>query len=167
MTAARLALELEGWLELRLPERVLDRVQPLLDAADTRPVGLRLRVEALVDLGRHAEALADLALAAQLPHDADWLDLREGWCRKRTGDLPGAVAALERMAARNHRSALAHYNLGCYLALAGELERALDEVTIACGMNPKYRLDLVTEPDLEALRSDPRFQALHPPAGSD
>jgi tetratricopeptide (TPR) repeat protein len=166
MTAARLALELEGWLELKLPERVLERVQPLLDAVETRPVGLKLRVEALVELGRHADALADLAQAAGLPHDEDWLDLREGWCRKRTGDLVGAAAAMERMIARKHRSAIAHYNLGCYLALGGQLERALDEVTVACGLNPEYRRSLLTEPDLDTLRGDPRFQALHPP-GTD
>jgi hypothetical protein len=58
MTGARLALELEGWLELKLPERVLERVQPLLDDPQTRAVGLRLRIEALAELGRHAEALA-------------------------------------------------------------------------------------------------------------
>jgi hypothetical protein len=72
---------------------------------------------------------------------------------------------MERMVARKHRSAIAHFNLGCYLVLAGQLERALDEITIACGLNPTYRTSLATERDLDALRADPRFQALLPPAG--
>ena len=54
-------------------------------------------------------------------------------------DLPGAIVCMERMIARENRTAIGHFNLGCYLALLGEKERALEEITMACGLEESYR----------------------------
>lgn len=75
-------------------------------------------------------------------------------------DLPAAVHCMEQLLSRNGRSGIGHFNLGCYLALAGESERALDEVTVACGIDHAFRDMLHDEPDLDSLRDDKRFQAL-------
>ena len=61
---------------------------------------------------------------------------------------------------RNPRSAIGHFNLGCYLALSGDKERALDEVSIACGLDESFRPMLHDEVDLISLRQDPRYQEL-------
>ena len=62
--------------------------------------------------------------------------------------------------ARDPRCAIGHFNLGCYLALAGRLADALDEVTIACGIDETFRSHAMDETDLDGLRGDARFEAL-------
>ncbi len=159
---ARLALEVEGWLELGCAEHALSKM-PRLDASpEAKPIALALRVRALVDLKRFPQALTSLDELRRFEHDPDWADTTEAWCRKRLADLPGAIACMERLLARTPRSAIGHYNLGCYLALAGDTERALDEVSLACGMDETFRKHAVSETDLDELRGDPRFEALLP-----
>lgn len=157
----RIADEIDGWLELKCPERALERIAPLLDEPAARNAGLTLRVRAYVSMARHTDALADIVeLRSQSAGLEDWLDLCEAWCRKRTADLPGAIRCMEQLVARNPKSDIGHYNLGCYLALAGERDRAIDEVTIACGMTEDLREHARDEPDLDSLRNDSRFREL-------
>lgn len=158
----RCAAEIEGWLDLGCPEKALEKLGPLLATAAARPAGLYLRARALVELGQHAKALADIAEIRPFDPDPDWLDLAEAWCLKRTDDLDGAAQCMERLIARSHRSAIGHFNLGCYLALLGQRDRAIEEITLACGLEDQYRQAAATEPDLELLRGDPRFEQLIP-----
>ena len=156
----RLVEQIDGWLELRCADKALELLAPLLERPDARPAGLALRVRACVQVKRHKDALKDLAELRGAQYDPDWVDLTEAWCRKRIADLPGAVRLMEQLIERNPKLAIGHFNLGCYLALAGERERALDEVTLACGLKPEMRLNLHDEPDLDSLRRDARFEQL-------
>src|SRR5688572_300556 len=131
----------------------------LADAAG-RPAALVFRVRALARLGQYADALPDLAELRTHDPAEGWVDLTEAWCRKRTGDLRGAIHTLEGLVARDKRSDVAHFNLGCYLALHGDVDRAIDEVTLACGLNEECRDFARDDPDLDRLRTDPRFRAL-------
>jgi tetratricopeptide (TPR) repeat protein len=68
-------------------------------------------------------------------------------------------------AERLHREGLEHhpgnpsllYNLACVLAQSGKTDEALEALRRALEAEPKYRRFLATDPDLEPLRSDPRF----------
>lgn len=156
----RLADQIDGWLDLRCPERALDLLEPMLADPAARPAGLTFRIRAYVRQGRYRDALGDLAELRRLHEPIDWVDLTEAWCRKRTSDLSGAIRCMEQLLDRNPRSDIGHFNLGCYLALAGQHDRAIDEVTIACGIDPELRDHLRDEPDLDGLRKDPRFRQL-------
>ncbi|MCA8954537.1 MAG: hypothetical protein KDC87_00605, partial [Planctomycetes bacterium] len=156
----RTALEIEGWLDLGCAEHALQKLEALFALPGARPAALILRVRALVALGDFRAALLDLEEVQDFDHDPDWRDLTEAWCRKRIDDLPGAVQCMERLVARTHHSAIGHFNLGCYLALRGESSRALDEVSLACGLDPSFRAMLADESDLESLRHLPEFRAL-------
>ncbi len=158
----RLQLEIEGWLELGCWDRALDRVTPLLEDPESRLLGLEHSIQALVGLGRFAEALEQLTELRRGSGDSEQIELTEAWCRKRVGDVHGAAACMERLISKKHRSAIGHFNLGCYLALLGERERALHEITLACGLEPELRQSLVDEPDVDLLRDDPRFTQLLP-----
>lgn len=156
----RLADQIDGWLDLRCPDKALALVGPMLGDPAARAAGLERKVRAHVRLGEHAQALADLGELRQLAPTEDWVDLTEAWCRKRTGDLRGAVRCLEQLLARNQKSDAAHFNLGCYLALLGERDRAIDALSRACGLEDANRDFLRDDADLDGLRTDPRFRAL-------
>lgn len=158
----RRAVEAQGWLELGCAEYTLTKLEPLLESPGARPYGLKLKTLACVDLKRFADAVETLRELDTFETDRAWFDLTEAWCHKRLGDLDAAVACMERLVARERRSAIGHFNLGCYLALRGDLERALDEVSIACGNDDQFRTLLDDEKDLDAIRDDPEFQALRP-----
>lgn len=163
----RVAEEIDGWLELKCPERALERLEVLLSDSAGRAAGLTMRVRAYVGMSRHQEALADIAELRSIAGLDDWLDLTEAWCRKRMPDLPGAIRCMEQLVLRNPKSDIGHYNLGCYLALAGERDRAIDEVTIACGLTDELREHARDETDLDSLRNDTRFRELMRPRRTD
>ena len=156
----RRAVEVDGWLELRCADKALERMQPLLERPDARPAGLALRIRAYVATKEHRLAIDDLNELRTTGYEPDWLDLTEAWCRKRLPDLAGAIRCMEQLLERSPQSAIGHFNLGCYAAIDGDRERALDEVTLACGLDPSFREMLMEEPDLDSLHRDPRFKQL-------
>ena len=163
-SAQRLALEIEGWLDLKCPEQALEKIEGLFAVPGSRPTALLLRVRANVDLELYDQALADLDEIRAVDHDSDWADMTEAWCRKRMDDLVGATACMERLVNRVSHSAIGHFNLGCYLALMGKTQRALDEVALACGIDPSLRRVLAEEGDLQSLHGHPAFECLKDPA---
>jgi tetratricopeptide (TPR) repeat protein len=57
------------------------------------------------------------------------------------------------------------YNLACALARKGETDEAMELLTQALAVEPRYREGAVSDPDLESLRSDRRFSAaVRPPS---
>lgn len=161
----RLVNEVDGWLELRCPERALPLVGPLLAEPTARACGLVLRIRALARMGAFEDALADLAELRKVHQDDDWIDLTEAWCRRRDDDLAGAIRCVKQLIARNHQHDVAHFNLACYLALDDQHDRAIDALSLACGLNPDHRIYALDEPDFDGLRTDERFRHLiRPPA---
>ncbi len=158
----RLALEAEGWLDMQRPQQALERIQTLLDTPGARPAGLVLQVRALIELKQYDEALTAMQELSHFNHDPDWLDLTQAWCFKRLGQLDRSIACMENLCQRQHQSAIGHYNLACYLCLSGKLQQALDELTLACGLDSRFRALLADEQDLDDLRSSPEFQRLLP-----
>lgn len=156
----RLADQIDGWLDLRCPDKALELLRPMLADGAARDAGLHLRVRALVRLGRYRDALPDLAELAKRHPDEPWVPLTVGFCLKRTGELRHAITVLRAMLERDHRQAIAHFNLACYLALDGQHGAAIDALTLACGIDPEHRLFARDEPDFDSLRTDPRFRQL-------
>ncbi len=157
-----LTREIDAWISFGCPDRALAKLEPLLTTPGARPAGLALQTRALIELARYGEALECLRELRELGSDEEWLDITEGWCHKRLDDLPTAIACMRRLVERANKSAIGHFNLGCYLALAGATEEAIDEVTLACGLDQQFRALAEKEDDLLSLRDEPRFQDLLP-----
>lgn len=156
----RLADQIDGWLDLRCPDKALELLDPLLADPAARDAGLHLRVRALVRLGRYQEALPDLAELGERHPAEPWVPLTVAFCCKRLGDLRRAIDALRELLERDHRQPLAYFNLACYLSLDGQLDAAVDALSLACGLDPEHRLFARDEPDFDPLRTDPRFRQL-------
>ena len=160
----RLVDQIDGWLELRCPERALKQIEPLLSEPKARACGLSLRIRANARMAEFEAALRDLdELRTMQPND-DWVDLTEAWCRRRNDDLAGAIHCIEQLIERNHRHDIAHFNHACYLALNEQPDQAIAALSLACGLNPDHRTYALDEPDLDGLRTDERFRQLVRPS---
>jgi mannose-6-phosphate isomerase-like protein (cupin superfamily) len=76
----------------------------------------------------------------------------------REGDYDTARRLLEDGLKENDAPVM-HYQLACVEALAGNRERALDELRIAVDGNDRYRGAARTDEDFASIRDDPRFPA--------
>ena len=149
--------EAEGFLELGLPGRALEIIESRPHWATVQFEASYLSGEALRELGRHREALAELQKAADLRPGDVHVALAQGWCFKRTHRLAQAIDVLERALRTHPEAAMLRYNLACYLSLAGDAERCLKELRIALRLEPKLRPLIPIEADFEPVRGLPGF----------
>jgi len=74
----------------------------------------------------------------------------------RIGDYDAARRTLEE-GMKEKEAPVMHYQLACVEALAGNRERALEELAIAVEGSDPYREHAQTDEDLASIRDDPRF----------
>jgi len=78
---------------------------------------------------------------------------------KGKGDYVTARRILEEALTENDLPGI-RYNLACVEALAGNKDRALDELGVAIAANERLRNSARTDEDFASIRDDPRFSAL-------
>jgi predicted Zn-dependent protease len=76
----------------------------------------------------------------------------------RAGDYDTARRILEENLEEKEAPVL-HYQLACVEALAGNRERALDELAVAVDADERYREAAKTDEDFASIRDDPGFPA--------
>jgi len=156
----RLLDEAEGYLMLQLPVRTLEILERRDDWATMQFEASFLKGEALRSLERYREALKPLEVAARLRPGDVGVAIALGWCYKRTHRLAQAIDSLERANRENAKVPLIHYNLACYWSLAGNVAKALDELTVAFELEPQLRTLVADESDFDTLRGNPEFERL-------
>ncbi|NQU19658.1 MAG: tetratricopeptide repeat protein [Candidatus Nealsonbacteria bacterium] len=160
MRRAKIRREIEGYLELGMPEQAQAALARLGDPTGFDPHLLYLWGEALRAMERYDEALLPLGQAADAMRDDVHVRLAMAWCYKRIGRIDRAIGALEQALAVEPGDALLRYNLACYWSLAGDLEQALYYLSDALAIEPRYLGMIDDEPDFDPIRSDPDFRTL-------
>lgn len=142
-----------------LLRRALDELGHLSEAERLGPAASLLEGEILRAAGQWAAALVPFtrATAGSAGRLEAWLGL--GWCRKRLGDLPGAIDALEHGLAAFPRQPILLYNLACYHSLVGDVTKAVEHLTQAIALDARFRDLTGSEHDFDPIRGDPRFVA--------
>ncbi|WP_165221354.1 TPR end-of-group domain-containing protein [Aquisphaera insulae] len=152
--------EAEGYLELDLPQHALQILESRRDWPGLQFEACLIHGEALRRLDRYREAIAPLEIASTLRPDDTRVALALGWCFKRSNRLAQAIDALERVRRHHPDNSLLHYNLACYWSLAGNADRALEELRAALSLEPDLRIQVAGEEDFRRLRGIPAFEEL-------
>ncbi len=149
-----------GYLILEMPDHALAELRAV-DDPDAEPrLFYQLRAEAYRMKQLHAEALRDYERALREDPEDPTLMLGMAWCYKRTGQLGKAIAVTEAAYRVAPDKPLIMYNLACYLALAGDRERALAWLGRALRRDQSFRKLVAEETDFDSLRSDPDFRRI-------
>jgi tetratricopeptide (TPR) repeat protein len=84
---------------------------------------------------------------------------------RRRGDLAKATqlheASVAAVAGMPEWDGAARYNLACFYALSGQIDKAVPELREALRLRPDLLEWSKQDTDLAALRDDPAYQALH------
>jgi len=83
-----------------------------------------------------------------------------GEAHTRTGDYVQGLDVDQRLSRLRPEDPVVHYNLACSLSLLGRREAALSTLERAVTLGYTDLVHLDKDPDLEAVRQDPRFAAL-------
>ena len=96
---------------------------------------------------------------AFVPHG--WEDVHVAFAQLDAGDAAAGRAIMEEFLVGTEEPWEGHYNLACYLALAGETDAAIEHLRTAVELDrDKVMKWLPEDSDLDPLRDDPRFQEL-------
>jgi tetratricopeptide (TPR) repeat protein len=83
----------------------------------------------------------------------DW-HIAAAYASRRSESLTQAEIILSHALQLFPDNALVHYNLGCYAAQLGEIERSCDLVREAFRLDPKFKKISKTDPDLDPIREE-------------
>ena len=141
---------------------VFDTVSPV--PAGAKPLTAELmRAEKPYLEGRWAEAESAYRQFVEANPENAFAWNRLGTSQVQQKKYAEAVRSLERAIGISGGAPVDFYNLACAYALAGDPDRALDNVERAIGAGVRRRQQFETDPDLASLRELPRFKALMQP----
>jgi hypothetical protein len=91
----------------------------------------------------------------------NWEDVHIAFAKLEAGDAAGGRAIMEAGLSQGDEIWGRHYNVACYLALAGEHDAAFEHLRTAIELDrEKVMKWLPHDSDLDPLRDDPRFHEL-------
>ena len=113
--------------------------------------------EAVGATARTAPTATDARGASVQAPSADPIALHPASIGSRLDRLDEAIETLREGVQASPRQPVLHYNLACYLSLAGNVQPAIEHLTKAIAIDRRFRDLTQVEPDFDPIRSDPRF----------
>lgn len=141
----------QGYLELGMPEEALAELEALSPEELIRPEVLRIRLSIAVEAKRwEAGLLLSRQLCAAEPRETHGY-IQAAYCLHELGRTAEAKQTLLDGPQTLLLEAIYYYNMGCYHARLGEIEDAQAYVERAFELDPEFRENARTDPDLENL----------------
>lgn len=144
----------------RLGDRAISCLNKIKKPMGHKPYILFLKGQAARISDRLSEAINYLEQSAKLDPDNLHTYLALAWCYKRTGQVHLAIDSMCFAVEQNSESAIAQYNLACYLAINRQVELALMHLSFAFDLNSDYRDLAAKETDFDSIRENPGFASL-------
>ena len=113
------------------------------------------RVAVAVEDGTTVLVVGGTPGAAYQPSPWEWSFAADPLVR--AGDAAGAVAMMREALELHPDNASTLYNLGCFEALAGQADEAIEHLTRAAELEPKAAAWADGDSDLDSLRERPDF----------
>ena len=115
---------------------------------------------ALQFAGRLEEALEQYQVASVISPDLPWLRALEGACQARLGRHRDARAILSGLEALRRTEYVDAYYMAVFRLALGQSDEALTEMERAAAENSPWLYARHVDPQLDALREEPRFRTL-------
>ncbi len=142
----------EGFLDLGMPEEAESELAEIGEAAVERADYWRLAAAVSMARKRWEEGAIRAGRLVALSPDSPDGYFHAAFCLHELGQTEAARNLLEKGPARLKASPIYFYNLACYEAQLGNLERARSVLAVAIRMQPAYRQIAREDPDLAPLR---------------
>jgi tetratricopeptide (TPR) repeat protein len=154
----RRILAAQGYVELGLYPEARDQLADLPKTSHARVDVMEILMLCLMAEKRWEEALAmTLALCEQEPDEPGGF-IHAAYCLHELGRTSEALDLLSRGPTALRSKPVYYYNMGCYHARMGDLERALKLLRQSFEMDGSLRSVARKDPDLDPLR--PQLQML-------
>lgn len=143
-----------GFLALGLLEAASDELEAIEGPDRLSPEVMSVRCD-LYMMANDWELLLAVARELTRSRQSDakgWI--HAGIALRKLDRIAEARAVLLEAKPIHARSALLHYNLGCYHCLLGEMDKARERVRRACRMNADFKKAALDDPDLKAIWGD-------------
>lgn len=161
--AALTALQEATNLHATAPDTVIGVVKTVRLADPPDCWDLTPRLQRGIDLANESRweesvAIFEAAVAEDPQNAKAWVGIGQGL--KQLGRFEDGIAAMERARAANPSKGLFVYNLACYHAMAGHAGPAVEFLSKAVAIMPKWQQAAKQDPDFAALRRDKAFLAV-------
>lgn len=144
-------------------ETLATRAIECLDAVENPhgflPHILFLKGQAHRAAGRFEEAARLLEESKEMEPENLHTLLALAWCYKRLNRVNDAIRVMREAIQVEEESAIAHYNLACYLAIQKQTAEACQHLSNALEIDPSYRNLVADETDFDSIRNTSEFQA--------
>lgn len=150
----RVLLAAQGYLELGMAEEALSELASLTGPVSTDPDVVELRLHVLMQGKRWAEALAAAEELIRLTPGSLSAHIHGAFALHELGRTGEARDLLIKGPEELRKDPTFHYNIGCYEAVLGNREAALQSLEQSFSLDETYRDFALRDPDLNLIRKE-------------
>lgn len=148
----RLRQEVEGYLELDLPDMAEEALDAVPDRYADHVLVMEGRLALLMHWKRWPEAVeCGLKGCAEAPGQSSFF-IHTAYCLHELGRTEEAHLLLMSGPGSLQREPLFHYNMGCYLCVLGRRDEAVGHLQQAFRLDSSLRIFATSDKDLQSVR---------------